>query len=304
NDLGRAIAELAPDLASMALRDAAPLLFARAVAAKANVQELATIEAQLESEGEAILDDADRALVADPDAAAAAEQELHDRIDELERETTRLTERIGGVRGGLEKMRAESHAADAAAAAQLHLSRVRENAERWCRVKLATVLLSREIERYREENQGPLLASSSSLFSRLTLGAYSGIKAGFDDRDRPCLRCVRSAEGAEVDVSGLSDGTRDQLYLSLRLASLLRRADMAEPMPLVLDDVLIQLDDQRAAAALSVLAEVSRRMQVLFFTHHARLVELARSAIPASELVVHELSSARPASEAVASAPG
>jgi len=60
-------------------------------------------------------------------------------------------------------------------------------------------------------------------------------------------------------------------------------------MPLVLDDVLIQLDDQRASAALGVLAEVSRTMQVLFFTHHARLVELARASVPASDLVVHEL---------------
>lgn len=95
----------------------------------------------------------------------------------------------------------------------------------------------------------------------------------------------------EVDVAGLSDGTRDQLYLSLRLASLVRRAEAAESMPLVLDDVLIQLDDQRASAALGALAEVSRTMQVLFFTHHARLVELARAAVPAGELVVHELES-------------
>jgi uncharacterized protein YhaN len=166
------------------------------------------------------------------------------------------------------------------------------------------VLLSREIERYREENQAPLLASSSSLFARLTLGSFAGVKAGFDDKDRPCLRCVRADGQTEVDVTGLSDGTRDQLYLSLRLASLLRRAELAEPMPLVLDDVLIQLDDQRAAAALAVLAEVSRKMQVLFFTHHARLVDLARTAIAASDLVVHELVSGPYLKQATASVAG
>ena len=188
-------------------------------------------------------------------------------------------------------MRAESHAAGAAADAQQELARVRLLAERWARARLAAALLAREIDRYREENQGPLLASSSSLFARLTLGAFTGIKAGFDDKDRPCLRCVRAA-GTEVDVAGLSDGTRDQLYLSLRLASLVRRAEVSDPMPLVLDDVLIQLDDERAAAALAVLADVSRRMQVLFFTHHARLVELAKAAVPADLLVVHELAPA------------
>ena len=74
-------------------------------------------------------------------------------------------------------------------------------------------------------------------------------------------------------------------------------------MPLVLDDVLIQLDDHRASAALTVLAEVSRKMQVLFFTHHARLVELARKAVADGELVVHELVSG-PYAETVASQPG
>lgn len=302
-DLSRALTELAPDLASMELRDAAPALFARGARARENAQELVNVEKQLENEGEIALDEAERALLSDPDAAARSEEELGDEIDEVEREISRLTERIGGLRNGLEKMRAESHAAEAASAAQLHLTRIRENTERWCRVKLAAVLLAREIERYREENQGPLLGSSSSLFSRLTLGAFAGIKAGFDDKDRPCLRCVRAGSGGEVDVEGLSDGTRDQLYLSLRLASLLRRTDMAEPMPLVLDDVLIQLDDQRASAALAVLAEVARKMQVLFFTHHARLVDLARASVATDELVIHELASALSPAESVASAP-
>jgi uncharacterized protein YhaN len=185
-------------------------------------------------------------------------------------------------------MRGDSNAADAAAQAQVALARVRTHAEKWVRAKLAAVILKREIERYREENQGPLLGRASSLFARLTLGAFAGLRAGFDDKDRPALRLVR-AGGAEVDVEALSEGTRDQLYLSLRLASLLRYAEIASPMPLVLDDVLVHFDDERSAAALAVLAEVAKTVQILFFTHHARLVELARAAIPANELVVHEL---------------
>ena len=97
--------------------------------------------------------------------------------------------------------------------------------------------------------------------------------------DKPALLCVRSG-GVDVGVEGLSEGTRDQLYLSLRLATLLRYAKAREPLPLVLDDVLVHSDDERAAAALGVLAEVARSMQVLFFTHHARLVELARTTVP------------------------
>jgi uncharacterized protein YhaN len=93
----------------------------------------------------------------------------------------------------------------------------------------------------------------------------------------------------EVDVKGLSDGTRDQLYLALRLASLEHHAKRGEPMPLVLDDILIHFDDDRARAALAALGEMAASTQVLFFTHHARLLELAREAVPAEALREHRL---------------
>lgn len=51
-------------------------------------------------------------------------------------------------------------------------------------------------------------------------------------------------------------------------------------MPLILDDTLINFDDDRARAALGVFADMARHMQVLLFTHHARMVELAEQ-IPA-----------------------
>jgi uncharacterized protein YhaN len=72
----------------------------------------------------------------------------------------------------------------------------------------------------------------------------------------------------------MSSGTRDQLYLALRLATLERFIDNAEPMPLVVDDILINFDDQRARATLGVLAELANKTQVLLFTHHGRVREM------------------------------
>ncbi len=47
-------------------------------------------------------------------------------------------------------------------------------------------------------------------------------------------------------------------------------------MPFIVDDILVNFDDQRVAATLGTLAELSKKTQVLFFTHHERLVELAQ----------------------------
>lgn len=87
----------------------------------------------------------------------------------------------------------------------------------------------------------------------------------------------------------MSDGTRDQLYLALRLAVIERHLEAGQRLPLVVDDLLLHFDDERARQALVVLAELGCRTQVLFFTHHRHLVELARQALPASAYAVQEL---------------
>jgi uncharacterized protein YhaN len=94
-------------------------------------------------------------------------------------------------------------------------------------------------------------------------------------------------------VEGLSDGARDQLYLALRLASLERFAEQRELLPFVADDILVHFDEERASAALRVLADFASVTQVLMFTHHARHVELARQVVPEGRLVVHELAGRR-----------
>ncbi|MCL2778671.1 MAG: AAA family ATPase [Polyangiaceae bacterium] len=279
---------LAPDLGKSGARDAGAVLVQRVQNAHAIENELALVGERLGELDTSPVQDDIAQLALDSDRALRAMSDCDAALADIEHELHRLGETIGGIKGAIEAMRKDSGAADASALAEQALERVRSHVERYCRVRLAQFLLSREIDKFREENQGPLLSHTSQLFSRLTLGGFSGVRATLDDRDRPSLVCVRHG-GAEVEVVDLSDGTRDQLYLSLRLASLRRYAEVSEPMPLVLDDVLVQFDDDRARAALLVLADTSQLLQVLFFTHHSRIVDLAREAVPAERLHIHEL---------------
>ena len=77
----------------------------------------------------------------------------------------------------------------------------------------------------------------------------------------------------------VSDGTRDQLYLSLRIASIERQLEGNEPIPVILDDILVHFDDERAKLALGQLGELAERTQVLYFTHHERVRQLAREVL-------------------------
>ena len=127
---------------------------------------------------------------------------------------------------------------------------------RYLRVKLAAEILAAEVATYRQRNQGPILRAANEMFPKLTLGAYRELRVGYDARDEESLFCVRK-DGSEVGVEGLSDGTRDHLYLALRLSTLRHFSAANQPLPLVLDDVFVHFDDPRAAAALRLLGELT-----------------------------------------------
>jgi uncharacterized protein YhaN len=216
------------------------------------------------------------------EASQVNPDELPEKIAELGRQIQELGEKRLDLAGDiarsakeLELMDGNSRAADAAEAVQGRASRIREGVEQYLRLRMASVILRREIERYREENQGALLTRGGAYFNRLTLDSFTGLATDFNEKDEPILLGVRPA-GQRVRIEAMSDGTRDQLYLSLRLASLEKYLEGSEPMPFVVDDILVNFDDQRAAATLGALAELSKKTQVLFFTHHGRLVELAQ----------------------------
>ena len=144
------------------------------------------------------------------------------------------------------------------------------------------------IDRFRAKHQGPLVSRGSELFQALSLGVFSGLNTGFNDKDQQILLCVR-ADGPEVTTEQLSDGERDLLYLALRVASLEHFFHEGTPIPLVVDDVLIHLDDKRSRAALKVFAELAKTTQVLVFTHHNAVRDLAKEVVPSEDLRVLEL---------------
>jgi uncharacterized protein YhaN len=90
-------------------------------------------------------------------------------------------------------------------------------------------------------------------------------------------------------VAQVSDGTRDQLFLALRLAYIENYCENTAVCPVILDDVLMAFDDERTTATLCALQELSRKTQVLVFTHHDHHVALANAALGAGGYRLHEL---------------
>ena len=89
-------------------------------------------------------------------------------------------------------------------------------------------------------------------------------------------------DGSTVQVSGLSTGTADQLYIALRVASVLEYLDRAPTLPFITDDLFINFDDERATAGFKVLSQLAEKTRVIFFTHHRHLVEIGQRSFGSS----------------------
>ena len=177
-------------------------------------------------------------------------------------------QRLDAIDGG-------TAAADAQQIARSLAARIAKEARAYARTRLASAVLNRVVQLYREQHQGPLLHRAAEVFARITLGSFSGLTVDYED-DRQVLLGVRP-DTTRVPVTGMSQGTRDQLFLSLRLAAIEQHIEGRGPFPVIVDDLLVQFDDDRAVATLVVLGELSAKTQVLFFTHHKHLVDLAEA---------------------------
>ncbi len=218
--------------------------------------------------------------------------------DELKAQLDRLAELSGEV---VEKIAALSNsygtrktefdafdgtdlAAKAEARRQEAITAMGDAAERYLKLHTASRILKWSIEKFRETKQGPMLAKASAIFSGLTLDSFSRLLVDSEEAT-PRLFGIRPS-GEQVDVAGMSEGSRDQLYLALRLAVLELQLDQGLSMPLIADDLFINFDDTRTAAGLKVLGELSRKMQVVFLTHHDHLVPLAKDVLGADLNIV------------------
>jgi uncharacterized protein YhaN len=181
-----------------------------------------------------------------------------------------------------------SKAAEAAERSEQLLAKIVLDAEQYIRLTISRLILEEQIERYRQANQTPVLKKAGELFAQLTLGSFSGLLDEIDDKGKPVLLGIRP-DKSEVNVSSMSEGTRDQLFLALRLATIDLQRDQEDPLPFVVDDILVGFDDKRSKACLEVLADFAKKTQVLVFTHHLMVAHSAKELGKEKGIFVHEL---------------
>ncbi|WP_010631138.1 YhaN family protein [Sporolactobacillus vineae] len=230
----------------------------------------------------------------DRNSLAADLDEIGNELEQLEPERSQCEQDHGAVKHEYEE-KIQGNSTDAVRAEQEKegvLAQIAYQTDQYIQLKMASLLLQKGIEQYRNQNQDPILKRAGELFTRLTLRSFTGLTVDYDEKDQPVLMGTH-ASGGKVPLEGMSDGTKDQLYLSLRLASIEKYAAHNEPIPFIVDDILIHFDDLRAKETLRVLLGLSKRTQVIFFTHHERLVAMMHELASNDEYQLFELNPER-----------
>lgn len=184
----------------------------------------------------------------------------HDRLQEVERDIAGLKGRIES-RGGEGLGERETELADALALAEKERARIER--------RLAALRLLRDtIEACRREARETFLAPVKRTMQPYLQTLFPGACAELDEHFS--VGGVQRGGTEPEPFGSLSDGTREQIAIIVRLAFGRLLAERGQPTPVVLDDSLVFSDDERIERMFDVLMQAADKQQVIVLTCRSR----------------------------------
>ncbi|MFI3271301.1 MAG: AAA family ATPase [Pseudomonadota bacterium] len=190
-----------------------------------------------------------------------------------------LVDEMGALRAKIEHVQDSTEVATLRQEEAALLEEIQSSAHSWVKYTLAQYFLETAKKQFEAERQPEIIRLASNLFRTISGGTWQGIVATLEDE----LNVVPSEEHGlvynTVAPAMLSRGTQEQLYLALRLAYIQNHAVHAEPLPIIMDDIMVNFDKNRAQKTADVLAQVAKDHQILFFTCHEHTASMLAQSV-------------------------
>ena len=210
---------------------------------------------------------------------AELEREFHEATENTQQQLVQiLTERIqekGRVEQQIQDLEQNERLSETMLEHQALLTQLDYQAERWAVRAICRHILEKSRQIYERERQPAVLQEASRFFTTMTGGRYVRIMVPLGEMRLE----IESADGRIRGTEILSRGTAEQLYLAMRLAFVREYAKHAGPLPIVVDDILVNFDPVRAKATMKVLQEIAKTHQVLVFTCHSHISQLFQETV-------------------------
>lgn len=213
------------------------------------------------------------------DLAAKTKEEIEAELEQgkaekqrLEEEARALQKRWGELDNERQHYEHDHELGEELLTLEAHKEALREAFHRWAVLVICRRLLMQTRERYERERSPEIIRHASRALACMTEGRYPRILVPVGEKRLQ----IEDRRGRRLDTDQLSRGTAEQLYLAMRCGLIREYCSRAEPLPVVLDDILVNFDPGRAEAAVKTLVELCRLTQILVFTCHPEIASLFR----------------------------
>jgi|GEM_PF-2623029 len=218
-------------------------------------------------------------LAAEDESTIAYDAERADEeLTKIEQSSRQMYEERGRLKQEIESAERSDNLAKELQQREELKTELNEKAEQWAIMAIAKGLLKRAREKYEKEKQPRVITEAIEFIKTITCGAYSGIYAPIGKK----TVYIEQPNGLRKTVTELSRGTREQLYLALRFGLIREYGTNAEPLPIIMDDILVNFDPKRADAATQAIADLAESNQILFFTCHPETIARFKKANPSA----------------------
>ena len=242
------------------------------------------------------------------DTAQAAQVELEAQMKLKETRRDELFKDLGAWNtreSDIQKRVGEARSFDARNDQSLLIESTDQHIRNYLKNAITNKILEEATQDYRKRMGDDVLNMACLNFRTLSLGSFEGIRAVPSETGGNRLVAVREMNNPysdELELNDLSEGTRDQLFLALKLAMIQNRLDERArnnqcPLPVIFDDILVQFDDERAKAAFQLFHQLAQKTQVIFLTHHDHLENVATQALGQGRFGVCRLGNSAPQPE-------
>jgi len=195
-------------------------------------------------------------------------QEISEKVEELTNQINQKAEEVGSIKNSISNLLNTDALADLLNKREIKVQELNKQAKYWLRDKALLSLINIAKSKYESEKQPSVIKEAGNFLNILTNGKYSRIVKPLDGDDIK----IEDSFKRQKNTDELSQGTKEQLYLALRLGYIKEYCQTSENIPLIFDDIFVNFDPDRCKAALECLLELAKEFQILFFTCHPEIL--------------------------------
>ncbi|MFP4199580.1 MAG: ATP-binding protein, partial [Halanaerobium sp.] len=220
--------------------------------------------------------------------AVKSEQEsLTEKLNKFKQEREELDENITTLKNRINELSTSTKIEKAQQTIDQAQTELEKKAQDYAVHKSAAYILKKLRSRMIEKAEKELLEPAADILSRISSNHYSKLKtaANLDQSD---FRIITAKDQQVKNSSELSRGSLEQLYLAVRLS---RIKEIEPPLPVVLDDSLVNFDQEHLYNTAELISEFALRHQIFVLSCHPDLISFISELTDSEQLQYWKLDS-------------